>query len=228
MKRLLFAVCVLAMGGLLAPTAQADWMENFDSYANGTQMHGTGGWEGWLNDASAGALVTSRYSRSPSNSVAIASLSDLVHPYSGYTSGQWTYTAWQYIPTSFTGETYFILLNTYTPTLQNWSVQVHFTAGQVLSDGPSGGVLPWVLGRFVELRLEIDLDNNLQTFYYDGNVLYTESWTEGMSGGGAVNIGAVDLFANGATAVYYDDISLVSGAVATESTTWGSVKALFH
>ncbi|HSM15208.1 MAG TPA: hypothetical protein VLA66_14155, partial [Thermoanaerobaculia bacterium] len=44
--------------------------------------------------------------------------------------------------------------------------------------------------------------------YYNGSQLYTGSWSGEVSGGGVVNIAAVDLFANGATSAYYDDISL--------------------
>ncbi len=227
MKRLLLVLCTLAMGALLPAAVQADWMDDFESYAPGTSLHGVGGWIGWLNDPAATAYVSNLYAHGGSNSVAITGPSDLVHRYAGYTSGMWTYTAWMYIPTNFTGQTYFILLNTYAAT-QNWSVQVYFQNGQVVNEFLPGAALPWILGQWVELRLEIDLDNDLQTFYYGGNVLYTSSWTDGASGGGALNIGAVDLYANGASPVYYDDMSLESGVVATEPTTWGTVKALFR
>ena len=90
-----------------------DWSDNFDSYATGSQLHGQGGWKGWDNNPAAGALTSSAQARSAPNSAAIVGASDLVHEYSGYTSGQWVYTAWQYVPTNFTGQSYFILLNTY-------------------------------------------------------------------------------------------------------------------
>ncbi|MCA9870115.1 MAG: hypothetical protein KC487_07020, partial [Anaerolineae bacterium] len=65
-----------------------------------------------------------------------------------------------------------------------------------------------------------------QTFYYDNQVLYTGSWSEGVSGGGSINIAAVDLFANGASTVYYDDLSLVAAAAtcdAPDDIPWASV-----
>jgi len=58
------------------------------------------------------------------------------------------------------------------------------------------------------LPVEIDLDADWQEFYYNGQLLTAKSWTDGVSGDGALNIGAVDLFANGASSVYYDDMSL--------------------
>jgi hypothetical protein len=196
----------------LPATAMAQWGDDFDSYADGSSMHGQGGWKGWGNDPTWTAYVTSAQSLSSPHSVDVMGNSDLVHEYADYTSGQWVYTAWQYIPESFSGESYFILLNTYTDpgTANNWSTQVRFdSALGIVESEFDYSQLPLITGRWVELRNEIDLDADLQSIYYDGQLLVSKSWTEGVSGGGALNIGAVDLFANGASTIYYDNISLV-------------------
>lgn len=192
----------------------ADWSDNFDSYATGSQMHGQGGWKGWFNDPVGGALTSGVQAVSAPNSVAILGASDLVHEYSGTNSGQWVYTAWQYIPTDFTGQSYFILLNSYDDagSSLNWSAQVMFDGGAntVTNDGGvSGGSLALVKGQWVELRLELDLDADTGAFYYNNQLLYTGTWSGQVSGGGAVNLAAVDLFANNASVIYYDDLSLV-------------------
>ena len=187
------------------------WSDNFDSYPVDFQLHGQGGWKGWDNSPAAGALTSDDFALSVPNSVAILGASDLTHPYAGYTSGTWTYTAWQYIPTDFAGTTYFILLNTYNDGgPYNWSTEVSFdsASGLITNDGPVGGTLPMVKGQWVEIRVEIDLDSDTQSFFYDNDLLFTDSWTDGMSGGGVLDIANVDLFANGASVVYYDDISL--------------------
>ena len=190
-----------------------DWSDNFDSYPPGSQMHGQGGWKGWFNDPNAGAFLTDTPSLSAPNAVDIVGASDLVHEYSGYTSGLWTYTAWQYVPGSFSGTSYFILLNSYDDAGadMNWSTQVTFDSGSALvsNTGASGGTLPLVTDEWVEIRVEIDLDNDTQTFYYDGQLLYSGTWTDEVSGGGALTIEAVDLYANSASSVYYDDLSLI-------------------
>lgn len=191
----------------------ANWIDHFDSYVTGSQMHGQGGWKGWDNVPAAGALTSSTQARSPLNSVDVVAGTDLVHEYTGFTTGTWTYTAWQFIPSTLTGISYFILLNTYVDgggQNNNWSVEVNFDAATdtLTNDGPVAGALPIVYDQWVEIRVVIDLDANLQDFYYGGQLLFTDSWTEGMSGGGVLNIAAVDLFANGATSVFYDDISL--------------------
>ena len=51
----LFAVlAVLALPSL----ALAQWSDNFDGYANGTSLHGVGGWAGWDNNPAATGFVT--------------------------------------------------------------------------------------------------------------------------------------------------------------------------
>lgn len=198
-----------------APLAAVNWIDHFDTYVTGSQMHLQGGWKGWDSSPAAGALTSSTQARSPVNSVDVLAGTDLVHEYTGYTTGTWTYTAWQYIPTGMTGNQYFILLNTYADGgPNNWSTQVCFnsTAGTVVDDIPgdcsTAGTVNIVFDQWVELRVVIDLDANTQTFFYNGQLVYSDTWTEHISGGGVANIAAVDLFANGSTSVFYDDISL--------------------
>lgn len=218
----LFVVLVMLMSTLVfaAPAAAGngspdlvDWADNFDSYATGSQMHGQGGWKGWANSAAAGALTSSAQAVSAPNSVDINGASDLVHEYTGYTAGTWIYTAWQYVPTGMEGMSYFILLNQYDDAglTNNWSAQVNFdpSTNLVTNEGVSAGTLALIKGQWVEINVVIDLTNNTQDFYYNHQLLYSGTWTEEQSGGGIANIAAVDLFANNATSVYYDDISLV-------------------
>jgi hypothetical protein len=223
-------VCLLWALVLFPMPALADWSENFDSYALGSGLHGQGGWHGWDNNPAADAFISNAYALSPPHSVSITGSADMVHEYQGYTSGVWIYTAWQYVPADFSGISYFILLNTYNNAgPYNWSCEVLFnSAGYVQSDF-DGGQLPLITGRWVQIRVEIDLDADIQTFYYDNAVLYSKSWVEGVTGGGVVNIAAVDLYANGASPIYYDDMSLSpGGSTPTERMTWGRVKGFFR
>ena len=211
MKRLVTLVAMAAMAGL--PTiSDANWWEDFDSYEAGSGLHGQGDWKGWGDDPTWDAFVTDEFAHSSPNSLDVVGDTDMVHEFEGYTSGLWTFTAWQYIPDSFQGSSYFILLNSYTDdaSANNWSTQVRFDGDIGMAESEfEGDQLPLIFGEWVELRVDIDLDADVQTFYYGGEMLYSKSWTEGVSGGGALNIGALDLFANGATSIYYDDLSLV-------------------
>jgi hypothetical protein len=214
----------------------SSWADNFDSYVTGSQMHGQGGWKGWDNSPAAGALTSDVQARSTLNSVDITGGSDLVHEYAGYTSGQWTYSTWQYIPTGYTGQTYFIILNTYADGgSNNWSTQVCFDAGTGMlnDDTPNScsgsSTLPIIYDQWVQIRVEIDLDADTQTFYYNNQMLYQDTWTGHISGGGVANIGAVDLYANSASPVYYDDFFLTPAVTsvcdAPTDIPWATVSA---
>lgn len=210
----LIITLVIALLATEIAFAQTPWVDSFDSYADGSAIHGQGGWKGWDNVAAVTGTVSSAFSLSAPHSLEIDSTDDPVHEYSGHTSGQWVYTAWQYIPAGFVGRSYLILLNTYSDGgAKNWSSQVQFDSptNLVRSDF-DGNTLALVRGRWVEIRVEIDLDTDQQQFYYDGNVLVTKSWRNGVSGGGLQNIAAVDLYGNGASPVYYDNLSLLSGS----------------
>ena len=190
-----------------------DWSDDFDSYATGSQIFGQGDWESWGGTPTDGAIVTDTVSMSAPNSVSITGPSDLVHQYSGYDTGWWIYTVNTYVPSTFSGNSYFILLNAFGAT-NNWSVQVNFdsASGLLVNDGASGGNTPYLTDQWVEMRVEVDLVNDVQDFYYNNALLYSGTWTGEVSGGGTLNIAAVDLFANGASPVYYDNVSLIETA----------------
>jgi len=211
MKRLVLSFGAAAVLAAVAATASANWYEDFDSYQTGSGLHGQGGWHGWQGDPTWDAYVTDLYARSAPNSLESTVNTDIVHEFEGYTSGQWTFTAWQYIPEDFAGESYFILLNTYDDGagLYNWSTQIRFDDEGYVESEFEVAQLGLIYEQWVEVRVEIDLDADVQDIYYGGTLLSSKSWTDGVSGGGAYNIGAVDIFANGASPIYWDDMSLV-------------------
>lgn len=204
--------------------AATAWSDTIDTYAANSQIVGQGGWEEW--GPGAGAMVSNTRAYGPGNSINITGPSDLVHRYSGYTSGVWEYRAKQYVPTGLSAESYFILLSSY-PTNNVWSVQLRFnpTSGNVLADaGRSGSQASTkiVYDKWIDIQVIIDLDADWVQVYYD-NVLLDDplladhptlgggyAWTKGVFGtnNGPKNIAAVDLYANNASPVYYDDLSL--------------------
>jgi hypothetical protein len=230
MRGTLLFGAVAALAGL--PTAAvADWEEDFEAYEVGSGLHGQGGWECWDNDTSYDVYISDAQSHSPTKSVEIALFpgnvdGDIVHQYSGYTSGQWTFAAWQYIPSDYVGEQSCLLLNTYNPggphENYHWSNYMEFSSydGVVYShwdpdpNDPNSSVsLPLIYDEWAEIRVEIDLDADWQQIYYGGELLSEKGWTDGIADGGAVNIGAVDLYANFVESpIYYDDMSLKPGA----------------
>jgi uncharacterized repeat protein (TIGR01451 family) len=206
---------LLALIPIMVSAAGGPWSDNFDSYATGSPLHGVGGWKGWQNNPAFGASTSNAQARSAPNSVDILGTSDLVHEYTA-ASGQWVYTAWQYIPGNMQGTSYFIMMNQYDDSgaPSNWSVEVQFdsVSGLMIDDGASGATQPYIPDQWVEIRVEIDLDADTQSFYYNGAPFYTNQvWNGYISGAGTGSnaIANVDLYANSATSVYYDDMSLL-------------------
>jgi len=210
----------------LVPSLGGPWEEPFDVYEAGSSLHGQGRWKGWDNDPAFDAIVSDVQARSAPHSVEIAGSSDLVQELDGFTAGKWQFTAWQYIPGDFSsnsGEpfagTYFILLNTYVDggphEESDWSVQMDFDSNDGMlkvyyGDGLNTVDVPYIPDEWVELRVVIDLDQDLTKVYYNDAFVVEYSWTGGVmgGGGGALSIAAVDLFANQSTSVFWDDLSL--------------------
>jgi len=189
------------------------WSDNFDSYDTGSSLHGQGGWKGWNNNPDLTAYVVDDLFLSEPHSVNIKENSDLVHEFTEYTSGKWIFIAWQYIPDDFSGQSYFIMLSDYVDGAgQNnkWAVQILFDSVGIVSSDYDNVNLPLITGQWVELRTNIDLDTDWFEFYYGSELLISKAWTAEPNNeyGGILNIGAVNLFANGASSVYYDDLSL--------------------
>lgn len=199
---------LLAGAALFVSNAQAAAVnDDFESYAAGSNLHGQGNWEGWDNTASAGANISTTFAFSGTQSVNVTGGSDLVYKFSGVNSGIWALNIRQYIPTSSTGTSYFILMNQYGGGNYNWSVQVQYNmaTGQMTSDQGGGATLPFVKDTWADLGFTFDLGANTVTETYNGQVLSTHAWQSG----GANALAAMDLFANGAGPVYYDNLTLV-------------------
>jgi hypothetical protein len=115
---------------------------------------------------------------------------------------------------------WFIMLNTYVsgPGTDNWSVQVVMcvsactTAGALPgmvvniggSDVGGGGSAPLITDQWVDLRVEANMTTNQYSVFYNGALIDTQQWTVT----GALQVQAFDLFSNGSTESYMDDIWL--------------------
>ncbi len=204
----------LGASATLGFSARIWWLENFDSYANGQFLDGgadDGGWKGWGNNPSVGAYVTNTRSHTSPNSVEINGTVDLVHEYEGYTSGLLPYRCLQYIPANFSGESYFILFSEYddSGSTNIWAVQLRFDSDlDVVESEFNGEQTPLVYDTWVEINCWIDLDTDWLQIWYNGVLLAQHAWTDTIegTGQGTLNVAAVDLYANGATSVYYDDM----------------------
>ena len=143
--------------------------------------------------------------------------------FEGADSGLWSFSAWQYIPLEFTSGSgdefagsYFLLLNTYgAGGPYNWSVQLQFDSNDGLMKVFHGDDLntidvPYTTDHWVKIEALVNLDTDWTQIYYDDDLVAEYSWTGGVlgDGGGALNIAAVDLYAQGSSSILYDDLVL--------------------
>ncbi len=182
----------------------ANFADGFEAYAAGSNVHGQGGWKGWQGDAGATGRASNKYAYSGANSLEILSSSDFVHEFSA-AGGTWVFMAMQYCPSGSTGKTMCVLMNQYTDnnTLMDWSVQDEFDLGAGVIVGTTTKI---VFNKWVEVKYVIDLDKNTVNKYYDGQFFGTAQWDDSAHG----TFQAVDLYGNGASSVYYDEVALVS------------------
>jgi hypothetical protein len=199
-------------------TDGAPWTDNFDTYAAGSGIIGQGGWEGWSGTVPPpDGFVSNAFAASGANSLRMTigngtttSNTDAVQVFN-VTGGKWKFTGKSYIPSSATGNGYFIILNTY-PAF-NWSVQIKFdatlstvSADQVQAGTPTQlNILTLVRDQWVAHETLIDLDTLVYTFKYNGQTVIENG------GWGPLNtLQALDCYADTIPDMYYDDLSLVS------------------
>jgi hypothetical protein len=80
----------------------------------------------------------------------------------------------------------------------------------MLKDYDSINETPYVIGGWGEIRVEINFTSDRQDVYYNDVLFLSKGWTTGTSGGGLPELAAVDLYANGGSPVYWDDLSIVA------------------
>ncbi|HON90727.1 MAG TPA: PA14 domain-containing protein [Sedimentisphaerales bacterium] len=208
MKEPKVLVMAVALVGMYSLVSAQVFNEDFESYPAGTALHGQGGWKGWDNDPTAGAPVSGRYAYNGRNSVEVIGSADLVHEFR-LVGGRYEFSVMQYIPTGSTGESYFILLNQYADKgPKDWSVQLKFnlTAGIVTAEAEGDGATTnLVYDQWTELKFFIDLGKNTCEWHYAGSRIATHEWDDDRHG----TLQAIDLYGNGASPVYYDDIRII-------------------
>jgi hypothetical protein len=219
--------------------SQEDWCDDFDSYENDQFLDGgpdDGGWRGWDNNSAAGAYVRDDYFRSEPYSVEIADASDLIYEFQ-YTAGDWCLTAWQYIPSDLVGDTGFIVQSEYHDGgPYEWVVQLSFNSETGMVEAQFYGLtMIYKTDQWVEIRCDFNITDDLVTIYYDGELLASYNITSTIQGSppgtGPQCVATLDLWANGASPVYYDDICMIgeTGPVADldceGSLTWTDINA---
>ncbi|MBC8218026.1 MAG: hypothetical protein H8E73_06125 [Planctomycetes bacterium] len=218
-------VCVCS-----STSAEVLYFEDFESFDAGTDLHGQAGWEGWYDAAGSAAPVSDKYAFSGTKSIEVVSSADVVQVLD-ITEGKWVLTAMQYIPSGTSGVSRFHMQNQYQNGAIGRSVQWSFSLsdGVVGEDYDAGASASIIYDEWIELKLIIDLDNDLLEQYYNGELFSSRAWVFS----GSSQIQSIDLYGNGASSVYYDDIKIAAPLVAygpepadgaLHAATWANIK----
>jgi len=187
------------------------YFEDFESLDVGLVLHEVAGWEGWYGSAGSAASVSDKYAFSGTKSVEVASSADAARVFD-ITEGKWVLTAMQYIPSGTSGVSRFHMQNTYRNGPIGRSVQWSFSLndGVIGDDYDTGASAIIIYDEWIELKLLIDLDNDLLQQYYNGELFSSRAWVFS----GTSQIKTINLYGNGASSVYYDDIKIAGPVVA--------------
>ena len=214
MRKLWFLAAAVWIVSALPAHAQF-FSDSFDTYATGSTIAGQGGWETWDQVPSADTTVVSTQAFNPPNSLFVAVPADIVHQFAGLNSGTWFARTMTYVPSTQQGDMFLILMNTYVVGTHNnpdWSAQIVLCTtnctsgipGMVFSVGGGevggGGSIPLINDAWVELRVQIDLTNNMYQAFYGGQQFESQQWTLT----NPLTFQAVDLYSQGSTESYMD------------------------
>lgn len=218
----LWALGVVALFAAAPSTLEAQFFsDNFDTYVAGSTIAGQGGWETWDNAPAANTTVSTAQSFTAPNSLLVAGGADIVRQFTGVTTGIWHAKARVFVPSTQTGEAWFIVLNRYAPLAanNNWSIQLVMcvtqcttqgaVAGQAVSLGgtliPGTGSTPLVTNQWVEVRAEINLNANTYNLFYNGVQIQTGTQYQAT---GVQAVAAIDLFSNLSSLSFMDNVWL--------------------
>ena len=196
------------------PCDNQGWFEGFESYDD-SNIDPQSDWIGWDN-ANSGVAVTDDFSFIGGQSILVEQDDDLVYEFSDINSGSGDLIFYMFIPSDGNAGAYFNILHDYNAADSNWAFEVYFASSQ---SGESSYVsadsdvsFDAVYDQWIEVKNEIDIENNSISFYYNDVFIHSWTWSDGSAGESNV-LGALNLFGYCAGAgcvgqAWYDNIEL--------------------
>ena len=216
MKKLLLTISCLSIINICLSQSIYD---DFDSYKVGEYLgtESNGLWTTWNNNPGGeeDVLISSEFSFRPNNAIKLRSGDsiDVVLPLGNQTSGKWTLSYMMRIEPGYGA--YFNLLHEFDAAVSNWAVQVYFsqTGFGYLSVGIGllNSNFEHPVGSWFEVKVDVDIDNNLASLILDENFILSWVWSEGTLDQVPTpntTLAALDLYpaaSGGEEALYYVD-----------------------
>ena len=192
---------------------------NMEDYNPGNIDPQSGDWIGWDN-ANSNADIVNDFGFGSNQSIFIEDADDLVHVFDGINAGSGEIIFYMYISSSDNAGAYYNILHRYNGAQSIWAHQVMFASAQsgeqcvVDANGYGAASFDAVYDAWVEVRQEIDLDNDYTTLYYNGEEIY--SWQFSQDAGGTTQLNVLDAInlygacaGDGCTSLaYFDNIEM--------------------
>ena len=193
------------------------YQDDFEDFTVGTYLaetDPTGFWTTWSNDPGSAedALITDAESSSPTNSVIVEGITDLVLKLGDKTSGAYIFNVEYYIPSNFGG--YINLQHFEAPGIE-WAVEVYFGAaagadnGYAFAGDPTEIPFTFPHDTWFPIEFEIDIDEDLAAMYIDDIMIAEWQFSLQAQGDpGTLQLGGVNLYAGAPgteTPQYYFD-----------------------
>ena len=199
-----------------SPCDDQVWFEDFESYDDTNIDSESSDWIGWDN-ANSGVDVTDDFAFLSNQSILVEQDDDLLHlfePVINESSGEVIF--YIYIPSSDNAGAYYNMLHDYDASDSNWAFQVFFASAnsgeQSYLELDAPVYFDAIYDNWIEVRHEIDIDNNSITLYYNNNMIANWDWSNGSAGDSSV-LGALNFygFCTGTGCVgqaWYDNIEV--------------------
>lgn len=191
--------------------------DDFESWTVGTYLvenDQTGMWDTWSSDPGSAedALVSDAESFSPSNSVLVEGISDLVLKLGDKTSGHYVVNVMYYIPANFGG---YVNLQHFEAPGNEWAVEVYFGSaggnenGYMYAGDPAEIPFTFPHDEWFQISFDVDLDGDWAMCYIDDELIAEWQFSLQAQGDpGTLQLGGMNIYAGaptGETPMYYFD-----------------------
>jgi len=216
------STAIIDDGSCIYPWEPCDilqWGEDFEIYNSSNIDPQSNDWIGWDN-ANSGVDVTNNIGFSSEQSILVEQNDDLIHMFDGINAGSGEVIFWMYLPSTDGAGGYYNILHEYNAANSIWAHQIMFASAEsgeqstLDAAGYAAVSFDAIYDTWIEVRQEIDLDNDFTTLYYNGEELY--SWQFSQDAGGEQQLNTLDAInfygacaGAGCTALtYFDNIEM--------------------
>jgi hypothetical protein len=211
MKKYLLSLAAMLFFSITVQSQVVVYEDNFDSYTTGEQLtlENSVNWTTWSGapGTAEDPIVSDEYASSDPNAVKITGTNDVVMLLGDQTAGKYNVMFKMYIPAGNLG--YFNILHLFAGTNSEWGLQVYFDLGGigiVDGNGAGAGAFTFNYDEWIDVKANINLDDDWCMFYINGNLVHEYQWSKGTFGTGTLNqLGGMNLFAwnEGGNPLYY-------------------------